>query len=171
MSLTGIFFIKQNRMRTFCFIILPTLILALNIGCSKNNNNNCTTITPQSEQAQIIAFANANGITATGHSSGLYYQIIDPGSGITPTLYSKVYVKYTGKLINGTVFDSQTDASQTGWSLNNLITGWQVGLTLIQKGGSIKLIVPSSLAYGCLGSGPIPPNSILYFEIELVDVQ
>jgi len=51
-----------------------------------------------------------------------------------------------------------------------LIAGWQIGLPLIHKGGEIKLIVPSSLAYGC-GNGPLPANSILYFDIHLVDVQ
>ena len=65
---------------------------------------------------------------------------------------------------------SRQTPTQTGWTLGSLIPGWQIGLPLIQKGGEIKLIVPSSLAYGC-GSGPLPPNSVLYFDIHLVDVQ
>jgi hypothetical protein len=67
-------------------------------------------------------------------------------------------------------FDQQADSSKTGWILGSLIPGWQIGLPLIHKGGEIKLIVPSSLAYGC-GNGPLPANSILYFDIHLVDVQ
>jgi len=158
-------------MKTYCLVLLSALVITGNLSCSKRTNDSCSPKTPQSEQAQILAFASANGITATAHASGLYYQIINPGSGVTPTVSSKVYVKYTGKLTDGTVFDSQTDSSKTGWILGNLITGWQLGLPLIQKGGSIKLILPSSLAYGCLIAGSIPVNSILYFEIELVDVQ
>ena len=128
--------------------------------------------TVQSEEGVITAYATANGISATAHSSGLYYQVTNPGSGATPSSGSKVFVKYTGKLLNGTVFDSQTNSSLTGFTVSGLILGWQIGLGLIKKGGSIKLIVPSSLAYGCQGSGAtIPGNSVLYFEIELVDVQ
>ena len=155
--------------------ILPFLLLGLllsNISCLKNTNNyTCAPVSPQSEQAQILAYASANGINATAHSSGLYYEIINAGIGPSPTGSSRIYVTYTGKLTDGTVFDSQTNASQTGWQLNTLIAGWQIGLPLIQKGGTIKLIIPSSLAYACKTAGIIPANSILYFEIELVDVQ
>lgn len=158
-------------MKIFRFILVSLLIVTANLNCVKDNNNRCTPKTPQSEQAQILTFANTNGITASEHSSGLYYQIINPGSGAIPTVASKIYVKYTGKLVDGTVFDSQTDASKTGWSLANLIMGWQIGLTLIEKGGTIKLIIPSSMAYGCFAAGTIPPNSILYFEVELIDFQ
>jgi FKBP-type peptidyl-prolyl cis-trans isomerase FkpA len=72
-------------------------------------------------------------------------------------------------LLDGRVFDQQTNAIKPA-GLGTLIAGWQIGLPLIQKGGEIKLIVPSSLAYGC-GNGPLPANSILYFDIHLVDVQ
>ncbi|MEQ1623714.1 MAG: FKBP-type peptidyl-prolyl cis-trans isomerase, partial [Sediminibacterium sp.] len=82
-----------------------------------------------------------------------------------------VYVTYSGKLLNGTEFDKGTNPSLTGWTLNQLIDGWKIGLPLLKKGGKIKLVVPSSLAYGCSGSGSIPSNSPLYFEISLVDVQ
>jgi FKBP-type peptidyl-prolyl cis-trans isomerase FkpA len=73
-------------------------------------------------------------------------------------------------LLDGRVFDQQADATKTGWVLGSLIAGWQIGLPLIQKGGEIKLIIPSSLGYGC-DNGALPPNSILYFDIHLVDVQ
>ncbi len=143
-------------------------ILFAGDGCIKDTG--CVDKTVQSEQAEIINYANTQGITATGHSSGLYYQVMSPGSGITPTSTSKVFVKYTGKLLNGTIFDTQT-AAPVSFFLNGTIPGFQIGLGLIQKGGTIKLIIPSSLAYGCNGSGTIPGNAILYFEIELTDVQ
>lgn len=146
-------------------------IVVLSSGCLKDSgNNSCKDKTVQSESATILAYASAQGITATAHSSGLYYQVITQGTGATPTASSKVYVTYTGKLLDGTVFDSGSTPAG-GWSLSGLIPGWQIGLPLIQKGGSIKLIIPSSLAYGCRGVGSIPGNSVLYFDIQLTDVQ
>ena len=130
-------------------------------GCIKDET--CKDKTVQSEQGTIINYAATNGISATAHSSGLYYQVINPGSGPTPTLTSKVFIKYTGKLLNGTIFDTQTTAP-VSFILNGTIQGFQ-------KGGTIKLIVPSSLGYGCTGFGTVPGNAILYFEIELTDVQ
>ncbi len=155
---------------------MKKILLALSVfiallagdGCIKDTA--CKDKTVQSEQAAIVAYAAANGISATAHSSGLYYQIINQGSGVSPTSGSKVFIKYTGKLMNGTVFDSQT-TTPVSFGLDGVIQGFQIGLPLIQKGGSIKLIIPSSLGYGCNGFGNVPGNSILYFEIELTDVQ
>jgi FKBP-type peptidyl-prolyl cis-trans isomerase FkpA len=141
-------------------------------GCLKNSTTSpCTPIPVASEEPQIVAYASANGINATKDSNGLYYEIISQGSGPTPTLTSKIFITYTAKLLNGTLVDQQTNADQTGFILGQLISGWRIGLQYIQKGGRIKLIVPSSLAYGCQGSTRIPPNTILYFDIQLVDVQ
>jgi len=136
-------------------------------GCIKNDA--CKDKTVQSEQAEIINYAATQGISATAHSSGLYYQIINPGSGPSPTTGSKVFIKYTGKLMNGTTFDQAT--TPVSYGLNGMIQGFQIGLPLIQKGGIIKLIVPSALGYGCNGFGSVPGNAILYFEVELTDVQ
>ena len=118
----------------------------------------------------MLAYAGNNGINYTRHSSGLLYEIVSQGSGATPSANSKVFVTYTGKLLDGRVFGQESDSSKTGWILGTLIPGWQIGLPLIQKGGEIKLIVPSSLAYGCDDS-QLPANSILYFDVHLADVQ
>ncbi len=117
------------------------------------------------------AFATANGINATAHSSGLYYEIITPGSGASASPNSTIFITYVGKLLDGTTFDEETNSALTGWKLSMLIEGWIVGIPLIQAGGHIKLIVPSSMAYGCVGKGSIPGNTIVYFDIHLVDVQ
>ncbi|HLG40499.1 MAG TPA: FKBP-type peptidyl-prolyl cis-trans isomerase [Chitinophagaceae bacterium] len=116
------------------------------------------------------AFALANGISATTHSSGLMYEIVDTGTGITASADSRVYITYTGQLPDGTTFDQQTNSSLTGWRLNELIEGWKIGIPLIKEGGHIRLIIPSSMGYGCTGFGAIPGNSILFFDISLVDV-
>ncbi len=137
------------------------------ISCNKDTS--CTPKTVASEVATMQNFASANGLTVQAHSSGILYQIVNPGSGLTPTLTSRVSVRYTGKLMNGIIFDSNTGVP-VQFLLNQVIAGWQLGLPLIKKGGTIRLIIPSSLAYGCNATGPIPGDAVLYFEIELVDV-
>lgn len=144
------------------------IITALSFSsCLKDNE--CQNKTIQSEAAAVAAYASANSIVGTTHSSGVYYQVTVPGTGITPTPNNSVSVKYTGKLLNGTTFDSQVTSPVT-FALSGTIPGFQIGLQQVAKGGTVKFIVPSSLAYGCSGTTNIPGNSILYFEVQLVDV-
>ncbi len=152
-------------------IILSLALSALlfgNIGCIKDTG--CQNKSVDSERAAITAYATANNINATAHSSGIYYEIMAQGTGTTPNLSSKVFVTYTGKLLNNNQFDAGTTPAG-GWVLSTLIQGWQLGLPLIQKGGRIKLIIPSSFGYGCQDNGPIPGNSVLFFDVTLNDVQ
>jgi FKBP-type peptidyl-prolyl cis-trans isomerase len=101
-------------------------------------------------------------------SSGLYYEIIKDGVPPKPTGSDKVEIKYTGTLIDGTVFDT-TD--RTGDPLfleaNKFIPGVREGLELIGEGGKIKLYIPASLAYGNADNDIIPPGSTLIFDIEI----
>jgi FKBP-type peptidyl-prolyl cis-trans isomerase FkpA len=119
----------------------------------------------------LNAYCAGNGITPTVDPSGLFYQILDPGTGATASVNSKVFITYTGKLVNGTIFDQQSNSSLTGWVLSKLIEGWRVGIPKIKVGGHILLDVPSSIGYGCEGYGAIPANSILFFDVTLVDIQ
>lgn len=137
-------------------------------GCIKNTG--CEARTVASEEAEMQSYAASIGMVPTRHNTGLYYQILNPGSGPAPSFTSILYVRYTGKLLNGTVFDSQ-NGTPVSFQLGQVIAGWQIGLSLLQKGGVIRLIIPSALGYGCRDNGPIPANSILYFDVELVDVQ
>jgi FKBP-type peptidyl-prolyl cis-trans isomerase len=87
-----------------------------------------------------------------------------------PDLNSVVKVYYTGKLVDGTVFDERQSPEQPlPFPLVNLIDGWQEGIPYIGKGGKEKLLVPSHLGYGSRTQGSIPANSVLIFDIELVD--
>ncbi len=138
-------------------------------GCNKDKS--CKPNPVGKEVAQIQAYASANGITATAHSSGLYYEIINMGSGPKANASSKISITYTGKYMNGQVFDEQLTPNVKLWDLSGLIQGWVIGVPLISEGGHIKLIVPSSLAYGCAQYYDIPGNSVLFFDIHLVDVQ
>jgi len=102
-------------------------------------------------------------------ASGLKYVIIEQGTGPQPKPGDQVTVKYTGKLEDGTVFDSGTIPFTLG--VGAVIPGWDEGIALLNEGGKATLIIPSELAYGPQGNGPIPPNATLIFDVELQDVQ
>lgn len=152
-------------------LLLSLGIATLLVSCGKQDKG-CEPKTPASERDSMVAYCNANGINYIEHSSGILYEIITPGTGITPTSNNLVFVVYTGKLLNGTVFDAK--ANPVDFSLaGNLIEGWKIAIPLIKKGGRIKIVIPSALAYTCTGSsdGSIPPNSPLFFDITLTDVK
>jgi len=155
------------------------LVMALAIGlfvsaCSKDNS--CKSVNPDDEAAELKSFNAAHNINATEYYNGMFYEILEPGATQKPTRASTIYIKYTGTRLDGTVFDSQSNPGSTGFSLSSLIEGWKSGIPMIGKGGHILLTLPSSLAYGCLGSKnpidstkTIAPNTPLFFDIELVD--
>ncbi len=106
-------------------------------------------------------------------NSGLQYEILNNGSGkIHPSFSSAVKVHYHGTLIDKTVFDSSVDRGEPiTFPLNKVIQGWQEGLQLMVVGDKFRFFIPSNLAYGKNGSGPIPPGTTLIFEIELIDIR
>ena len=110
----------------------------------------------------------ANSLTAQSTSSGLYYIIDKPGGANHPNINSVVVAKYKGYLADGTVFD-QTTTSPATFALNAVIKGWQEGLQLIGVNGKIKLLIPSALGYGSTAKSDIPANSVLIFDVELVE--
>jgi len=120
-----------------------------------------------SEKEQMTTYAAKNNITYVSDPSGVLYQIITAGNSNKPRLTSTITVTYTGKLMNDKTFDSGTIT----YPLNNLIPGWQVALPLIGEGGQIKILIPSALGYGSRGSGEIPGNAPLYFDVSLSKVK
>jgi FKBP-type peptidyl-prolyl cis-trans isomerase len=103
--------------------------------------------------------------------SGLQYKVIQEGTGAKPTLEDKVTVHYTGKLIDGTVFDSSVQRGQPiSFAVTGVIKGWTEGLQLMKEGAKYEFYIPSGLAYGPQGNQGIPPNSVLFFEVELIKI-
>ena len=153
------------------YLILLSFIAMFSLSSCLKGDNFDPEIQAQTDDALITKFLADKNITAIKHSSGLYYQIIQSGSGnITYSANTQVTARYVGRLLSGTVFD-QTTTQPATFRLGNVITGWQIGVPLIQKGGKIRLFIPSGYAYGQQGAGAIPANSVLDFEVELVDVQ
>jgi len=110
-----------------------------------------------------------NGITAQEHESGIFYIITTEGTGNHPTLSSNVTVKYRGKLLNGNVFDETVGNETITFPLQSLIEGWQIAIPLLKKGGKGTFWIPSTLGYGDAALPGIPKNSVLVFDIELVN--
>ena len=121
----------------------------------------------------IDAYLSENNIEAITTESGLRYVITQEGQGSNPIAGNDVSVHYNGTLLDGTKFDSSYDRGQPfSFSLGKgrVIKGWDEGIALLNKGAKATLYIPSTLAYGSRGSGPtIGPNTVLKFEVELID--
>jgi len=105
---------------------------------------------------------------------GMQYEIIKagPDTAPKPTATSKVKCHYRGTLVNGKVFDSSIDRGEPiTFQVGGVIKGWQEALQLMTVGSKWKLFIPSDLAYGDQGTGPIPGNSVLIFEVELLSIE
>jgi FKBP-type peptidyl-prolyl cis-trans isomerase FklB len=104
--------------------------------------------------------------------SGLQYKVLIEGTGQSPMPRSRVKAHYKGTLMDGTVFDSSYDRGEPlVFGVNQVIRGWQEALVLMKPGAKWILYIPPYLGYGDRDSGPIPANSILIFEIELLSVE
>lgn len=137
----------------------------------------------------IASYLGENKIIAQSSSSGLYYVIDTPGQGAQPKPGNKVKVNYTGRLLDGKVFDTSLVDVAEQHGIHNpqrtyeaitfrlgagqVIQGWDEGIMYLHKGAKARLFIPSTLAYGSrdVGHGLIPANAILIFDVELVDVQ
>ena len=113
--------------------------------------------------------AKQEGVVVT--ESGLQYLVVKEGSGKKPGPNDVVTVHYTGRLIDGTVFDSSGERGEPAtFAVGQVIAGWVEGLQLMSEGAAYRLFIPSELAYGEHGTGPIQPNSALIFDVQLIKV-
>lgn len=141
----------------------------------------------KAEPVKIQKYLDENSLKPTKTASGLYYVITKEGSGPKIGKGDSAVVNYTGKLINGKVFDTSIkEVAQKNKGVYNamrpykpiriavgvgsVIPGWDEGLQLLNKGSKATFVIPSKLAYGQQGAGPIPPYTPIVFEVELIDI-
>lgn len=121
-------------------------------------------------QAWLDEKAKEDGVITT--DSGLMYKVITKGDGKMPAETDTVKVNYEGKLVDGTVFDSSYERGEPiSFPLNQVIPGWTEGVQLMPVGSTYEFYIPSDLAYGPGGTGPIPPHAALQFKVELLDIE
>lgn len=155
------------------------------VSCGKKKPQSLDTASVDSMVSEVLAndstpsladynaayFEGAEGYNTT--PSGLKYVTVVEGTGAAPLATDMVTVHYTGRLLDGTVFDSSVQRGEPAtFPLQAVIKGWTEGLQLMKEGGTTVFYIPSDLAYGEMGTpgGPIPPNANLIFEVQLLQV-
>ncbi|MDR1722803.1 MAG: FKBP-type peptidyl-prolyl cis-trans isomerase [Tannerella sp.] len=123
------------------------------------------------EEGEVFLASNKTKSGVISTESGLQYKVLTEGTGIKPTLEDTVLVHYTGKFLDGTVFDSSVQRGEPiKFPVQGVIQGWSEGVQLMPKGSKYMFWIPYNLAYGEQGNQIIKPNSTLEFEVELLDV-
>lgn len=141
----------------FLFLLLSSTLLS----CKKEEKQ------AEADEKTILDYMKDNGLTGTRTSSGVYVVIDNPGTGAACGGTSTVEVGYTGSYTNHQEFESTPSAT---FSLNSVIKGWQEGIPYFREGGSGKLLIPSGAGYGATGKGSIPGNTVLIFDVNLIEV-
>lgn len=118
----------------------------------------------QSDSIALKNFIDQNNIEATYDSRGFYYRVHTLGEGKMPGQCAEVVVDYSGRLTNGTVFDTRNNVTMT---LRDKIPGFRMGIPLFKEGSEFSIYIPASLGYGNNDNGSIPGGSILIFKIKL----
>ena len=145
---------------------IPVLLIAFTLSsCAKKKAEKQA----EEDEAIIQQYITDNNLDALPTGSGLYYVIDNPGTGLSCTSNSTVRVAYSGYYTDGTIFD-ESDLTGIEFSLQGVIAGWTEGIPYFKEGGNGKLLIPSALAYGKNGNSTIPGNTVIIFDINLIDV-
>ncbi len=137
-------------------------------------NSTLIAAAPNATAPKSTMTQSAGDMALTTTASGLQYADVVVGAGASPTVGKKVTVHYTGTLPDGTKFDSSRDRGQPfefTIGVGQVIKGWDEGVASMKVGGRRNLVIPPDLGYGARGIGPIPPNSTLLFDVELLGVK
>jgi FKBP-type peptidyl-prolyl cis-trans isomerase FkpA len=124
-------------------------------------------LTAMSSQDFLASNARHAGVQTT--ASGVQYQVLTAGVGGHPTQADLAQIEYRGTLVDGTQFDASTPGQPVALPVGGVVPGFAEALTLMNKGAKYRVWLPPQLAYGERQAGPIPPNSVLVFDITLVD--
>lgn len=150
-------------------ILLFLLVAATSLHCKKEDDQDQKSQT-EIDNEIILKYIADNELDAINIGSGLYYVDEETGTGENPDPSSTVRVAYTGYFTDGQVFDQSTGEAGITFGLNQVIQGWTMGIPFFKEGGRGKLLIPSELAYGSTPSSSIPANSVLIFDIHLIEV-
>lgn len=154
-------------------VVITLLLLAISfIGGGSGGASSALPVQPVTQPAPQGQPAAQGAMVTT--ATGLQYVDQVVGSGAQPQPGQTVVVHYTGYLDNGTVFDSSVQRGQPfefQLGIGQVIAGWDEGLASMRAGGKRRLIIPANLAYGSQANGPIPANSRLTFDVELLEVK
>ena len=167
-------------MKKFLSFAMAALLLAGMASCNNTKTETTEEATPDYGQqikdnktmGREFLEENAKNDSVVQTKSGLQYMVLQEGTGAKPGPTDEVTVHYTGKLLDGTVFDSSVERGEPAtFPLDKVIPGWTEGLQLMSEGSKYRLFIPSELAYGSKGAGDnILPNSTLIFDVELIKV-
>ncbi|MBT9393514.1 FKBP-type peptidyl-prolyl cis-trans isomerase [Hymenobacter sp. NST-14] len=152
------------------FLFLLTLLGS----CKKDDEKDTAPAQAALDEAAIQAYIQANNLTGfQRQTSGLYVAITQPGTGDNAKDGQVVKVMYKGTTLDGNVFDSNPTTLGFPFQLGKgkVIAGWDEAFKLLNEGSKAILLIPSALAYGASGSGSIPPNAVLRFDVEVVDIK
>lgn len=167
-SLTRIYIFAAMMKVKYLFLLV--CVAGCFASCSKDNFDADAQL--RADTTAIRKFVTDNKIPALKDKSGVFYQIIAPGSGsVTYTANTSITAEYEGRLLDGTVFDATKPGLPAQFTLGGVITGWQIGIPYIQSGGKIRMIIPSGYAYGNAKTGAISANSILDFTVSVSAVK
>ena len=154
--------------------VLSAVAVALLLAaCNRGAGADPAVLAKAAAEAKAYMDANAKAEGVQTLPSGVQYKIVrsGPASGLKPGPDDEVKVHYEGKLVDGTIFDSSYERGQpAAMPLPALIPAWKEALQLMRPGDEWVLYVPPAMGYGEEGAGEIPPNSVLIFRIELIDV-
>lgn len=152
-------------MKKLLFLFL--LPLAIFSACSKKSDTATVDVAAQAaiDDAAIKTYITAHPeITNVKDTLGVYYQVLTAGIGNYPTDASTITVGYTGKLLNGAQFETNSGYTDV---LRNLILGWRIVLPHVRYGSKVLMIIPSRYGYGTYSTDKIPANSVLIFTVDL----
>lgn len=172
--------------RLFFFLPLCLVFFACDKDC-ENERGECADEQLAKDVQIIQNYLEDNNLEAERHPTDLFYIIEEEGTGDTPNQGQEIVANYTGKFLDGRVFDTsiESEAREAGiynpnrnyapfsftLGAGRVISGWEIAFSLFNEGTKATILLPSYMAYGFRGNSGIPPNTVLLFEVELVEIK
>lgn len=150
----------MKRKAFICSILIPIAFVLL--SCNRDDPD----VIAERDRKKILEYIEEQDLDATELDEGVFIAITKEGIGGNPSENSQVLVNYVGYLLNGNVFDSRSN--QKIW-LSNVVRGFRIGVIELNRGSRATILIPSAAGYGQFAQSGIPMNSVLIFDVELID--